>query len=178
MYVLKPQVLRYLLTSFIFSVYSGGSSESPETSGGSRASISNGAHHGSDGSYVNTTSYGGGTDPYHLRSSAERSVGNPSGTPLRLDAEESPRSTSLRETVPASHGARKSVRAQRLGSPPETPHHHPVIATIKRPNGGPFRRPSRLPRWVSPPSYAALDVIKVLIWVHLFSLSDLFPGDL
>ena len=106
-----------VLTSFAFSAHSGGFLGSAGTSAGSRANMSDAALHGSIDRYVDFTSYSDGTDPYRPHSGTEQSVGNPSGTPLSSDAEGSPRSIFLQETMLVPHRTQEWVQAQQSDLP-------------------------------------------------------------
>ena len=80
-----------------------------------------------DDRYVDFTSYSDGTDPYHPHSGTDRSIGNPSGTPLSLEEEESLRNAFLQERESASLRTREWVQAQQLGFPPETSPRRPGV---------------------------------------------------
>lgn len=127
-----------------FSARSEGLLESAETYAGSRANDSNAALYGGDNSYVDFTSYSDGTDPYPPHSSTERSLGNPSGTPLSSDREESPRSAFLREIMSAPHVTRTQewVQAQQLAPaisrrrPGVTFEENPIVHIVTPPSTG------------------------------------------
>ena len=95
--------------------------------------MSNAALYGGDDNYVDFTSYSDGTDHYRPHTGTEQSVGNPSGTPLSSDAEKSPRSESLRETMLVPHRTQEWVRAQQLDSPAKTSRRRPGVTFEENP---------------------------------------------
>jgi len=133
-YVFQFRALRCLLTGLVFSARSEGFLESAETLAESRERESNAALYGDD-SYVDFTSYSDGTDPYPFYSSTELSIGNPSGTLLSSDLEESPRITFLQEPMLMPHVTRTQewVRAQQLDSPTVLPRRRPGVTFEESP---------------------------------------------
>ena len=112
-----------MLTAFVFSA----SECFIGTPAGLRTYTSNTTVSSDDDHYVDFTSYSDGTDPYHPHSGTEQSVGNPSGTPLTSEEEESLRNALLRDRELASLRTREWVQAQQLGSPSETSPRRPGV---------------------------------------------------